>query len=178
MVRAQVGNEIGVAAVDKVDETLLGTVVLDGVSNFTVTAAEFRNFRVGQIIDLLTKATGAVGAGAVGRTVTGLDSTTSTVTYSGSDLTLTTAFGAYLTGQWEVPSPTGIPAREDYANLNGGVGVYSGFNAQGNFTSIQSMRDRLKAISPTTYSDTEMDKMTYNDLVYALRVNDYPGSIK
>jgi hypothetical protein len=40
------------------------------------------------------------------------------------------------------------------------------------------MRDRLTAISATTYSAAELDKMTYNDMVYAIRVNDYAGSIK
>lgn len=180
--RAEIGNEIGVAAVDTVNETLLGTVVTDGANNFTVTAADFRNFRVGITVDLVTKATGVVGAGALGRIITALDSATNTVTYSGGDLTLTTAFGAYLAGQWELPQPLAVPAgggRDDYANLNGGPSPFSGFGDMASpFGSSQAMRDRLTAISATTYSAAELDKMTYNDMVYAIRVNDYPGSIK
>lgn len=42
---------------------------------------------------------------------------------------------------------------------------------------ITAMRSRLQTISATTYSDAELNKMTYNDLVYALRVNDAPTSI-
>jgi hypothetical protein len=175
-----IGNEVGIAAVDKVNETLLGTVVTDGANLFTVTAAEFRNFRVGQIIDMVTAATGATGPGALGRTVTALDSATNSVTYSGGDLTLTTSQAAYLTGQWEPAQPAAIPAgggREDYANINGGVGVGTGFDNI-NFGSIDAMRARLTAISATTYSATELDKMTMNDMIYAIRVNDMAGSIK
>lgn len=180
MARAEIGNMLGVAAVDKTDETLLGTVVTDTANGFTVTAAEFRNFRVGMVIDMVTKTTGATGAGALGRTVTALDSATNTVTYSGADLTLTTLFGAYPAGQWELPTPAvvGGVSRDEYANLNGGFGSGIGFNGGGLFTGIDYMRARLKVISATTYTDAELDKMTTNDMVYALRVNDYAGSVK
>lgn len=180
MARAQLGSEIGVAAVDKPDETLLGTVVTDTANGFTVTAADIRNFKVGMVIDLLTKATGVVGAGAVGRTVQSVDNVTNTVVYTGADLTLTTAFGAYLTGQWELAAPvagTGGTVNDPYANLNGGPAVTSGFDAS-YFGSIQMMRERLTAYSATTYSAAELDKMTMNDMVYACRTIDYAGSIK
>jgi hypothetical protein len=100
--------------------------------------------------------------------------------YTGADLTLTTAFGAYLSGQWELAQPPAVPAgggREDYANVNGGVGVGTGFD-DANFGSIDAMRARLTAISATTYSAAELDKMTMNDMIYAIRVNDRSGSIK
>lgn len=179
MVRAQIGNEIGVTAVDRANETLIGSVVADAANGFTVTAAELRNFQVGQVIDILVKATGATSAGAVGRTVVGINNSTNTVTYSGGDLTVDNTYGAYLTGQWELAQPASTPVggREDYVNLNGGLGVSAGFDMP-IFGSIQAMRDRLTAISATTYSSAELDKMTYNDLVYALRMNDASGSIK
>lgn len=182
MARAEIGNEIGVAAVDSVNETLLGTVVSDGANNFVVSAAEIKNFRVGQVIDVVTKATGVVGAGVTARTVTAVDNVANTVTYSGADATLTSSFAAYPTGQWELASPvagTGGTVNDPYANLNGGNSPFSGFGDYNTpLGNIQAMRDRLKIISATTYSDAEMDKMTYNDLVYAIRVNDYAGSIK
>jgi len=165
---------------DRVDETLLGTVVTDVANGFTVSAAEIKNFRIGQIIDVVTKATGVVGAGVTARTITAIDTATNTVTYSGADATLTTAFGAYPTGQWELSSPlagTAGTVNDPYANLNGGFGVYSGFNASGNLISVAAMRARLQVINATTYSDAQLDLMSYNDLIYAIRVNDYPGSI-
>lgn len=179
MARAQIGNEIGVAAVDRVNESLIGAVVSDGANNFVVSAADFRNFQVGQIVDLVVRATGATGAGALGRTVAALDSATNTVTYSGADLTLDNTYGAYLSGQWELAQPAATPVggREDYANLNGGLGVGTGFD-MAIFGSVTAMRARLTAISATTYSAAELDKMTVNDMVYALRVNDAVGSIK
>ena len=179
MVRAQIGNEIGVTAVDRANETLIGAVVSEGANNFVVSAADFRNFQVGQTIDIVVRATGATGAGALGRTVTALDSATNTVTYSGGDLTLDNTYGAYLSGKWELAQPASTPVggREDYANLNGGLSEYAGFDMT-IFGSIGAMRARLTAISATTYSAAELDKMTYNDLVYAIRVNDAAGSIK
>jgi len=180
MARAELGNVLGIAAVDRSDETLLGTVVTDTANGFTVSAAEFRNFRVGQIIDVVTKSSGATGAGFLGRTVTALDSATNTVTYSGADATLTTSFGAYLAGTWEPTTPVAVGGvvRDDYANMNGGFGPGTGFNGAGLFTGVDSMRARLTAINATTYSAAELDKMTVNDMIYALRVNDYAGSIK
>lgn len=177
MVRGMIGNEIGVAARDVANETLLGTVVADGANSFTVTAADFRNFRVGQVIDIVTKTSGSIAA--ANRTITALDSATNTVTYNGADLAATTAMGAYLTGQWELSAPNAVPAgggRDDYANFNGGQSVYQGFD-QPLFGSIGDMRARLTAISATTYSAAELDKMTLNDMIYAIRVNDAPGSI-
>lgn len=40
-----------------------------------------------------------------------------------------------------------------------------------------SLDARLTAIDGTLYSQTNLDKMTQNDKVYALRVNDDPGSL-
>ncbi len=46
-----------------------------------------------------------------------------------------------------------------------------------NYTSVSAMRTRLAAISGTTYSSANLDIMTTNDMVYALRVNDDSGTI-
>lgn len=64
-------------------------------------------------------------------------------------------------------------------NLSGNTGTnpQTGFEMD-NADTITALRTRLQAISATTYSDAQLDKMTYNDLIYALRVNDFPTSIK
>lgn len=41
----------------------------------------------------------------------------------------------------------------------------------------ESLDERLNAINSTLYSQANLDKMTQNDKVYALRVNDDPGSL-
>lgn len=43
--------------------------------------------------------------------------------------------------------------------------------------SIPAMRARLTAISGTTYTSTVLDKMTENDMLFALRQLDAPGSV-
>lgn len=44
--------------------------------------------------------------------------------------------------------------------------------------SVTAMRTRLAAISGTTYTSTVLNRMTHNDMVYALRVHDALTSIK
>ncbi len=46
-----------------------------------------------------------------------------------------------------------------------------------NYASINAMRTRLAAISGTTYTAAVLDQMSVNDMVYALRMNDDPGTI-
>jgi hypothetical protein len=41
-----------------------------------------------------------------------------------------------------------------------------------NYYDIAAMRTRLAAISATAYSTTNLDAMTMNDMIYALRIND------
>lgn len=71
----------------------------------------------------------------------------------------------------------------------GGVGKPSNFNGLAgtdmtaaldidNADTISSLRARLQVISATTYSDAELDKMTRNDLVYAVRLNEASNTIK
>jgi hypothetical protein len=46
-----------------------------------------------------------------------------------------------------------------------------------NYTSISAMRTRLAAINAGYYTAAQLDSMTTNDMVYALRVNDDATSI-
>jgi hypothetical protein len=46
-----------------------------------------------------------------------------------------------------------------------------------NIGDIAAARARLTAISGTTYPAAVLDKMTFNDMIYAIRVNDEAGSI-
>lgn len=43
---------------------------------------------------------------------------------------------------------------------------------------ITAMRTRLAAINGTTYTSAYLDKMTENDMIYALRIHDAPQTIK
>jgi hypothetical protein len=46
-----------------------------------------------------------------------------------------------------------------------------------NYASVSAMRTRLTAISATAYSAANLDAMTVNDMVYALRLNDDAAGI-
>lgn len=187
MVRIQVGNDTGIAAVGKSGGSggstfpnLLADITADGVNTVTVSVAQARNIRPGMKIDLVNKATGAVLAS--GRTVSSVDLVTGILTYSGADVTAVAGtHGIYLANKWQTPMVATSTAsqlnRDAYTNINGGGSESHGFDMI-TLGGVQSMRDRLQAYSATTYSDAELDKMTYNDLVYALRQVDAPGSIK
>ena len=41
-----------------------------------------------------------------------------------------------------------------------------------NYFDVAGLRTRLAAISATAYSSTNLDAMTVNDMLYALRIND------
>lgn len=70
-------------------------------------------------------------------------------------------------------------------NLNGagaasgatGVDPQLGFDAD-NMDSISSMRTRLAAINGAYYTAAVLNSMTVNDCAYAIRVNDFPATIK
>lgn len=47
-----------------------------------------------------------------------------------------------------------------------------------NYVSITAMRSRLTTINAAYYTTTRLDKMTVNDMVYAIRVADDPTTIK
>ncbi len=46
------------------------------------------------------------------------------------------------------------------------------------YASITALRARLAAIDAGFYTEARLNAMTYNDMVYAVRVNDAPTSIK
>lgn len=46
-----------------------------------------------------------------------------------------------------------------------------------NYSSITALKARLTAISGTAYSAANLNRMTVNDMVYALRLNDDPTTI-
>lgn len=54
------------------------------------------------------------------------------------------------------------------------VGIYA---TPANYVSINSLDTRLTAISATIYSQTQLDKMSANDKIYALRLTDDLGTI-
>lgn len=61
-------------------------------------------------------------------------------------------------------------------NVNGGADDRTGY-WDTDFATIASMRTRLTAIDADTYSAAELNKMTYNDMMYAIRLNDAAGTI-
>lgn len=63
------------------------------------------------------------------------------------------------------------------SNLNGSTSV-QGEHEDTDYGSITALRARLAAIDATLYTSTYLDKMTYNDMVYAVRLNDSPGTIR
>lgn len=46
-----------------------------------------------------------------------------------------------------------------------------------NYGSITALKARLTAISGTTYTAARLASMTVNDMLYAVRLNDDPGTI-
>lgn len=157
MADQQVGNPMGVQAVgnDNLNEqdTKLSDITANGVN--TVTVDNLENIEVGMSIDIVTKADGTVVAG--NRTVTNLTDA-GVLTYSGADAATTTAEAVYPVDGYVNGSQTGFYDTD----LN----------------SIASMRGRLAEIDAGYYTDEKLNQMTYNDLVYAIRVNDHPATIK
>jgi hypothetical protein len=106
VVRAQVGNEVGVAAVGSQGGSafpgLLADITADGVNTVTISVAQAKFLRPGMKIDFVNKTTGAVLA--AGRNISSIDGVTGIVTYSGADLTATPGtHGIYATGAWKAP---------------------------------------------------------------------------
>lgn len=144
---------------------LLATVTADGSNTFDVSAADFRRLEIGMVIDITHKTTGVVLASA--RSITVLDSANTRVTYSGADVTTTTSHGVYLTGQYA----------NNRSNSNTGASPASSFDYNP-LDTVQAMRDRLISIDSGFYTAAHLNSMTYNDMVYAIRVSDFPSTIK
>src|SRR5580765_3437927 len=163
MANAQIGNRAGVAAVG--NNGFLANITADGAN--TVTVDDTFDIDVGRNVDLVNKNTGAVLAAA--RQVTSVTSA-GVVTYSGGDV-------AAVPGTTIVVSP-GTTTASGYSNINGGPTPGEGFNMGGEATTIDRLRARLQGINATTYSNAELDKMTENDMIYALRLVEAPESFK
>lgn len=63
------------------------------------------------------------------------------------------------------------------SNLSGTATANIGFE-EDNMDTIGAMRTRLAAIDGTYYTEARLNNMSYNDLIYAIRVNDHPSTIK
>lgn len=65
-------------------------------------------------------------------------------------------------------------------NINGGgnnAPQASALDATLSFQSIATMRSRLTAINGAYYTAAMLNTMSFNDMVYAIRVNDFASSI-
>ena len=78
-----------------------------------------------------------------------------------------------MSGWVQIGNEAGI-AKESQAgvngpsDINGGDEVISGYNSN-NFNTVAAMRTRLAALS-AYYTVAVLNQMTFNDMVYALRV--------
>lgn len=158
-----VGNRSGVTAasngasnnrsdVNGRSSAVLATVTADGANTVTVDSIDL--LKVGMVVDIVTRSTLAVVASA--RTITGITSA-GVVTYSGADVAATANESLYYSGVTE-------------ANGNN--------HEHWDFRSITQMKARLTAIDANYYTARMLNRMTYNDMLYAIRLNDYAGSIK
>jgi hypothetical protein len=162
MANQQVGNVRGLPVVGYGDQKL-AEISADGAN--TVTIDSTRRIRVGDNIDIINKTTGAVLASA--RQVTGLTSA-GVLTYSGGDVAATPGTHAVYVGG------TGAPVGP--VGESGGVTESQGFDLQ--LGNILQLRSWLNSYNATTYSAAELDKMTENDMVYAVRALSSAGSIR
>ena len=63
-------------------------------------------------------------------------------------------------------------------NMNGDGTSPQNEHALTNMLSNTQLRARLTAISATAYPSATLDVMTRNDMIYAVRVSDFPATIK
>lgn len=162
MANLQVGNRIGVTARGP-SSPLLAAVVGDGANIANIAPADTKNFYTNMAFEVFVRATG-VSKGT--RNVTIVDALTGNIWYDGADITVTNADGLYRPGAWAGP-PT---------NLNGGSSSGAGLVLTGQGT-VDDMRQRLKIINPTYYTDALLNALTENDLVYAIRLADASASV-
>ena len=62
-------------------------------------------------------------------------------------------------------------------NLSGGTSAQTGF-FDADLLDIDAMRTRLAAIDGTYYTAARLNQMSYNDMMYAIRLADNPETIK
>jgi hypothetical protein len=161
MADSQIGSTIGLCA--RPISPLIANITADGAN--TVTVTEWRRLRLNQHVDIRTKATGAVVA--ADRTITGLTNA-GVVTYSGADVAATVAEGLYPVGEWAA-GPRSI--------ANGGTSARRGFDLGAQTDTIEDLRQRLIDVNPSYYTTVLLNGLSYNDLVYAVRLVDEAASI-
>lgn len=61
-------------------------------------------------------------------------------------------------------------------NINGGTAIDAGFTSP-NFVTIAAMKARLTAINGAYYTAARLNGLSYNDMMYAIRVYDSPLSL-
>lgn len=171
MADLMLGNPSGVCAVGSADSKI-AEVVADAANSFLVAAADLPKFYVGQRIIFRVKATGAV-FGTTARIITSISNIA--VTYDGADVALVA--GTHIICENE-PADT-VTALNSYqrSNQNGGPSAGRAFGAA-NFQDLDTMREYLNILDGAYFTTARLNRMTYNDLVYAVRVRAYPTSIK
>lgn len=166
MADQQIGNSLGVTAVGYQPSTKKAAVTADGgAADNICTVDSQENLGAGQTYEFVDPANGSTVISA--RTVTQVNSD-GNITFDGAIDILAVGTELHLASEFADASGE--------LNLNGGRSAQSGFEDD-NFDSIASMRTRLKAIDAGLYTDAYLNMMTYNDLVYAIRVADHPGTI-
>lgn len=71
---------------------------------------------------------------------------------------------------------TNVDSGAQRSNLNGSTSV-QGEHDDTDYASITALRSRLQTIDSGFYTDSKLNTMTYNDMVYAVRVNDSVSTI-
>ena len=172
MANAQIGNVIDTVQIGSVTAKI-ADITADGANTFTCSATHARRFHIGQLIVFRVIATGA-GFGTTARRVTGLTATV--ITYDGADLTLVAGTHGVYDGDAQAYAVNST-AKDDTQNLNGGFSSGNGFTDP-DFSSINALRDALFVIDANAYSVVNLNSMTKNDLVFALRSARYATSTR
>lgn len=72
----------------------------------------------------------------------------------------------------------GVGGGTNRSNMNGGGSDPRNEHDDTDYASINALRTRLAAIDAGYYTAARLNTMTYNDMVYAVRVADSPTTIK
>lgn len=164
--QVQLGNDLEVAASDPASKTLLASITEDGATDNQVVVNSVNALQIGMTVDFRVRATGSATGGATARHINMINQAASTVGYDGADVDIADdSFGIYFAG--------GYAESAGYNNVNGGAGVEEGFRLLSSYD-LGSLRNFLIGVNSDTYSEANMDKMTRNDMIYALRMN-YAG---
>lgn len=73
----------------------------------------------------------------------------------------------------------GIGGGTNKTNINGGgTDGNQSEHEDTDYVSVSALRTRLAAIDGTYYTAARLNTLTYNDMVYAVRLNDNPTTIR